>query len=147
MQGMMRVASACSMFSLPCAEKRHCSTTRPPPPMCWAMIFRGHSALLPTLRMRRTEDVDSLSWGTQTTEVCVKLNVPFDQLLRTTPPHPPPPHPCWSCRTETDENVFRCLALVSESTRSRSYSPYSWGCLRLISGEQSVSAASGLFLL
>lgn len=91
MQGMMRVASACSMFSLPCAEKRHCSTTRPPPPMCWAMIFRGHSALLPTLRRRRTEDVDSLSWGTQTTEVCVKLNVPFDQLLRTTPPPPPTP--------------------------------------------------------
>lgn len=51
----------------------------------------------------------------------MKLNVPFDRLLRTTAPQP---LARWSYCTEADENMVRRLALVLESTRNRPYSPY-----------------------
>lgn len=121
----------------------------PPPPICWAMMFRGHSALLPTHRLEDEEDrrCGFLVVREPGNRGMCETEYSFRSALENDSPPPPSSHPCWSCCTEADENVVWRLALVPESTRNRSYSPYSWCCLRLIPGKHSISAASGLFSL
>lgn len=111
---MMQVAWACSAFSLLCADKRHCSTTRPPtpPPTHWTKTFRGHSALLPTHR-----------WVDEKDRRCgyfVKQRYVWNWI-------------CFPTVYAAQRMTRPRLALVPESTPKRSYSPFNWCCLRLIS--------------